>query len=91
MCPSAFEAPPDRGAASTYRYFVYGMTLNSETPPALPERENGELGQIEVRLGTGLVFSQLRAPPIPTTGVRLLLSVEVPAGRLHRRTLRGSE
>lgn len=56
-CTSVFEASPDPGAVSAYRYFVYGMTLNSEIPLALPERGEGELGQIELRMAPASYFS----------------------------------
>jgi hypothetical protein len=56
-CISVFEAPPDRGMALAYRYFVYGMILKSELPLALPERGDGGLGQIELRLAPAPYFS----------------------------------
>jgi hypothetical protein len=54
---SLFEASPDPGAVPAYRYFVYGMTLHSEIPLALPEHGQGELGQIELGLAPASHFS----------------------------------
>jgi hypothetical protein len=58
---TAFAAPPDAspttGLASAHRYFVYGMTLQSEISLALPERGYGGLGQIELRIAPAPYFS----------------------------------
>lgn len=52
------EAPPDIEPVSAYRYFVYGITLHSEIPLALPEQGPGELGQIELRIAPASYFSE---------------------------------
>ncbi len=46
------------GPLSTYRYFVYGITLHSEIPLALPEHGHGDLGQIELRIARASYFSE---------------------------------
>ncbi len=52
---------------SAYHYFVYGMSLYSEIPLALPDQGYGELGQIELRFAPASFFSEaarsLRAQP----------------------------
>lgn len=55
---SVLEAPSDTGPVSAYRYFVYGITLHSEIPLALPEQGHGELGQIELRIAPASHFSE---------------------------------
>jgi Transglutaminase-like superfamily len=47
---SVLEASSDPGPVSAYRYFVYGITLHSEIPLALPEQGHGDLGRIELRV-----------------------------------------
>ncbi len=44
-------------SVSSHRYFVYGMTLQSEISLALPERGYGGLGQIELRMAPAAYFS----------------------------------
>jgi hypothetical protein len=46
------------GPPSAYRYFVYGITLHSEIPLALPEQGHGDLGQIELRIAPASCFSE---------------------------------
>jgi len=46
------------GPTSAYRYFVYGLTLHSEIPLALPEQGHGDLGQVELRIAPASSFSQ---------------------------------
>jgi len=55
---SALEALPDLEPVSAYRYFVYGITLHSEIPLALPEQGHGELGQIELHIAPASYFSE---------------------------------
>jgi hypothetical protein len=64
---SVLEAFPDSGPVSAYRYFVYGITLHSEIPLALPEHGHGELGQIELRTAPASHFSEAARslPPQP--------------------------
>jgi hypothetical protein len=56
-----FAAPPDALPAvepvCAHRYFVYGMTLQSEFSLALPEEGYGGLGQIELRIAPASCFS----------------------------------
>jgi len=47
-------------AVSPYRYCVYGITLNSEIPLALPEHGYGELGQIELQTAPASCFSEAK-------------------------------
>ena len=54
---SVLEAPSDPRPGSAFRYFVYGMALKSEIPLALPERGDGGLGQIELRMAPASYFS----------------------------------
>ena len=51
------DAPPTVEPVSAHRYFVYGMTLHSEIPLALPEVGYGGLGQIELRIAPASHFS----------------------------------
>ncbi len=57
---TAFTVPPDASptveTAFAHRYFVYGVTLQSEIPLALPERGYGGLGQIELRIAPAGYF-----------------------------------
>lgn len=61
------EAARQTTPVSPYRYFVYGMSLHSEIPLALPEHGYGELGQIELCAAPASCFSEavrtLRAQP----------------------------
>ena len=54
---SVLEAPSDPGPGSAFRYFVYGITLHSEIPLALPQQGHGELGQIDLRIAPASHFS----------------------------------
>jgi hypothetical protein len=54
----ALEASPDIEPVFTYRYFVYGITLHSEIPLALPEQGHGELGEIELRIAPASYFCE---------------------------------
>ena len=49
---------PHPGPPSAYRYFVYGITLHSEIPLALPEQGHGGLGQIELRIAPASCCSE---------------------------------
>jgi hypothetical protein len=51
---SVLESEP--GPLSAFRYFVYGITLHSEIPLALPEQGRGGLGQIELRIAPASYF-----------------------------------
>jgi hypothetical protein len=53
---SVLESGP--GQLTAYRYFVYGMTLQSEIPLALPKQGHGELGQIDLRIAPASHFSE---------------------------------
>jgi hypothetical protein len=55
---SVLEVRSDSTPVFAYRYFVYGITLHSELPLALPEQGYGELGQIELRLEPRSYFSE---------------------------------
>jgi hypothetical protein len=56
------------GPPSAYRYFVYGITLHSEIPLALPEQGHGDLGQIELRIAPTSCFSEAaRSLPLRST------------------------
>lgn len=54
---SVLEAPSDPRPGSAFRYFVYGITLHSEIPLALPQQGHGELGQIDLRIAPASHFS----------------------------------
>lgn len=49
--------PSRTSVFETHRYYVYGMALKSEIPLALPERGDGGLGQIELRMAPASYFS----------------------------------
>ena len=51
------DASPTKEPVSAHRYFVYGMTLQSEIPLALPEQGYGGLGQIQLRIAPAAYFS----------------------------------
>src|ERR1700690_759084 len=63
---SVLEARSDPGPGSGYRYFVYGITLHSEIPLALPQQGHGELGQIDLRIAPAShFFDAARTLPEP--------------------------
>src|SRR6266852_847036 len=74
---------------SAYHYFVYGMSLYSEIPLALPDQGYGELGQIELRFAPASFFSEA-ARSLSATAVRILLSICWHARWLELRALGGS-
>lgn len=53
---TVFAGPTD-ASPTAHRYFVYGMTLQSEIPLALPEWGYGGLGQIELSIAPAAYFS----------------------------------
>src|SRR5271165_4553132 len=55
---SVLSVPSDSGLVSAYRYFVYGITLHSEIPLALPQQGHGDLGQIELGIAPASYFSE---------------------------------
>jgi hypothetical protein len=55
---SVLESSSDPGPISAYRYFVYGITLHSQIPLALPEQGHGGLGQIDLRIAPASHFSE---------------------------------
>ncbi len=61
------RATQDSASIPAYRYFVYGMTVRSEIPLALPEHGSGELGKIELRIAPASYFAKAaRSLPGPS-------------------------
>ena len=54
---SALDFEP---AVSSYRYYVYGITLHSDIPLALPTEGSGELARIELRSAPASRFFDAR-------------------------------
>jgi hypothetical protein len=56
--PSVLDTEPSE--ASSQKYCVYGMTLHSYIPLALPADGSGDLAQIELRTAPASYFSELQ-------------------------------